>query len=108
MTDTATETTNAATGAETTTTEVAGQEQAATTAEATATQAGDQSADIERLNAEIARLRRENSAERVNAKQQAAQEAEKALLDKILAAAGRTPEGGEQPPTVEQLTQQLT
>jgi len=56
----------------------------------------------------IADLRNENASSRTQAKEQAAKEAEKAILDKLLAAFGKTPEGGDQPPTVEELTKQLT
>lgn len=63
-------------------------------------------ADPKKAQAEIERLRRENGADRTKAKEQAAEEARKAILDEFAQKLGF--KEGDTAPTVEQLTAQLT
>lgn len=59
-----------------------------------------------RLEAEVTKLRRENASSRTGAKQQAADEARKAVVEDIAKALGL--KDGAKAPTVEELTAQLT
>jgi hypothetical protein len=59
-----------------------------------------------RLESEVTRLRRENASSRTGAKQQAADEARKAVVEDIAKALGL--KEGDKAPTVEDLTKQLT
>lgn len=68
--------------------------------------AGERYDDPEWTKAEIARLRRERGDERIQAKQNAAEEAKRDLLNTLTVALGGEPDG-EQTPTVETLTQQV-
>lgn len=68
--------------------------------------AGERYDDPEWTKAEIARLRRERGDERIQAKQNAAEEAKRDLLNTLTVALGGKPDG-EQTPTVETLTQQV-
>lgn len=63
-------------------------------------------ANPETARKEIEKLRRENASSRTNAKQQAAQEAESALAQKIGKALGLVQD--DKPPSAEDLTKQLT
>ncbi|RLV56054.1 hypothetical protein D9V41_09200 [Aeromicrobium phragmitis] len=60
----------------------------------------------EKAKAEIERLRQENASARTNAKEQAAEEARKGVLEDIAKALGF--KDGEKAPTVDELKQQLT
>ncbi|RTE47898.1 hypothetical protein [Actinobaculum sp. 352] len=61
--------------------------------------------DVAELHAMIGQLRKENAADRVNAKAKAAEEAEQGILTKILAALGVTNDNKQ--PTIEEVTAQL-
>lgn len=108
-TSTETSTTDAGT---TTTDSAATQDQAAATQEAatstteTSTEAQTVEALPEWAQTEIRRARDEAAKTRAG-KNSAVEQAVQETVDKILAAAGRTPEGGDQPPSVEQLTKDL-
>lgn len=62
--------------------------------------------DPAKAKAEIERLRRERGDERIEAKRNAAEEAKKDVLNALVVALGGNPDG-QQPPTVESLTEQV-
>lgn len=67
---------------------------------------GDLYTNPEKAKAEIARLRREAAADRTNAKTKAAEDATKALTDRLLEALGQKP--GAKAPTADELASQLS